>query len=109
VLLGVLIIMLTTSVIGATLASFFLSVTTVAEAELARAQALYLAEAGIARAIHQLRQAGRFGGSAPPQVPPTSLGEGQYEMFHDVTAGLITATGTVRGVRRTVQIKYLPF
>ena len=107
--MSVLLILLTISLIGATLASLFFSVTTVAEVELARAQALYLAEAGVAQAIHQLRQEGLLGGEAMQQLPPTPLGEGEYEVTNDLTAGLITATGRVRGIRRAVQVKYQPF
>ena len=109
VLLGALIILLTISLIGATLASFFFSVTTVAEVELARSQALYLAEGGIARAIHQIQQAGSMGGEAQQRIAATQLGAGEYEASHDLVAGLITSTGKVRGVRRTIQLKYYPF
>jgi len=108
VLLGALIILLTISLIGATLASFFFSVNTVAEVELSRAQALYLAEAGIANAVQQLHQGG-LSGDVEQHLGPTSLGEGEYEVTHDPAAGLITATGKVRGVKRTIQVKYLPF
>lgn len=109
ILLGALIILLTISLIGATLASFFLSVTTVADIDLARAQALYLAEAGVAQEIFQLRLAGQMGGQAPSELAATPLGEGQYRVRNDVVTGLITSTGTVRGFRRTIQVKYIPF
>ena len=109
VLFAVLLILLTISLIGATLASFFFSVTTVAEVDLARAQALYLAEAGIAKAIHQVQQAGSLGGEAQQQIRAVPLGDGEYDTAHDLVAGLITSTGKVRGVRRTIQVKYYPF
>ena len=108
VLLGALIILLTISLIGATLASFFFSVNTVAEVELSRAQALYLAEAGISDAIYQLRQGG-MSGDTEQHAAAKALGEGDYEVEHDAAAGLITSTGRVRGVRRIIQVKYLPF
>jgi len=109
VLLGALIILLTISLIGATLASFFFSVSTIAEVELSRAQALYLAEAGIADAIYQLRQGGFSGDATEQRVAAKALGDGDYEVIHDPAAGLVTSTGRVRGVRRTIQVKYLPF
>lgn len=109
ILISVLIILLTISLIGATLSSFFFSVTTVAELELARAQALYLAEAGVAQVVSQIRQAGVLGGEAQMTVGPTALGAGSYRAALDVDAGLITAIGTVRGVRRAIQVKYYPF
>ena len=109
ILLGTILILLTISLLGAASVSFFLSVTTVTEVELYRAQALYLAEAGIAQAIHQLRRSSRMGGEAPQKSSPTPLGEGEYEVVHDLSAGLITSTGRVHGVRRTIQVKYLSF
>jgi len=102
-------VLLTISLIGATLSSLFLSVTSIAEVDLARAQALYLAEAGVAQAIYQLRLAGSLGAEAKSRIASTRLGDGEYEVTHDVSNNVITATGRVRGVRRTVQIKYVPF
>lgn len=109
ILVAAIIVLLTISLIGATLASFFLSISTTAEIELSRAQALYLAEAGIAQTIQQLRSAGLTGGAVPQELPPTPLGDGIYEVVHDPVTGLITSTGMVREVRRTVQVKYYPF
>lgn len=111
-LIGVLAILLTISLIGATLASFFLSVTTVAEAERDRAQALYLGEAGIHQTIFELRQGGAGGirDLSSQETPATrTLGDGEYEVTQDVVTGLITSTGSVHGVKRTIQIKYYAF
>lgn len=109
ILISVLILLLTISLLGATLSSFFLSVTTSAEIQLARAQALYLAEAGVAQTIHQIYQASQMGGAIPSEIPRTSLGEGDYEVSVDMNGGLVTSTGRSRGIRRTVQVKYYPF
>ena len=110
VLLGVLIVLLTISLIGATLASLFLSVTAMAEVELERAQALYLAEAGVAQVLHQLRQAGASGLAVgiSEQVQSASLGEGEYEVRNDPVTAVVTSVGKVRGVRRTIQVRYQP-
>lgn len=108
ILLSVLIILLTISLIGATLASFFLSVTTLANLELAQVQALYLAEAGVARALHELHQAALMGGE-PPLLLRVPLGEGEYEVAQNPSKGLITSTGWSQGVRRTIQVRYTPF
>ena len=109
ILISVLILLLTVSLIGATLASFFLSVTISAELQLARAQALYLAEAGVAQTIRQHRQASLMGGEAQQAIPSTSLGEGEYKVAVDLASGLVTSTGKAHGVQRTVQVKYYPF
>ena len=105
-LLGVLIVLFTISLIAVTLVSFFLSVTTAAEVELARAQALYLAEAGVASAIHQLREASLTGGEVSEKIQSASMGEGEYRVSNDLSTGLITSVGVARGVRRTIQVKY---
>ncbi len=109
ILLGALIMLFTISLLGATLAALFTSASLVAEVELSRTQALYLAEAGVAQAIHQVRAAGLSGKTALKEIPLTALGDGAYEAFHDSSSGLITSTGTANGVRRTIQVKYQLF
>ena len=109
VLIAVIIIMLTVSLIGATLAAMFSSVTTRATVELHRAQALYLAEAGLAAASHQLRQAGITGTEVPKDQPPVSLGEGSYQFSIDFGSRTITSLGEAHGVRRMIQVKYQLF
>lgn len=109
ILIGVLIILLAISLIGATLASFFLSVTIVAELELQRAQAFYLAEAGIAQAFHELYLSSEMGAGAQAHSKQVQMSVGTFEFDHDANTGLITSTGRVGDIRRTIQVKYLPF
>jgi len=104
--LGALILLFTISLMGATLALFFSSISTVADVEVSRAKALYLAEAGVAKTVSQLRQAAATGEPTIAALPATALGEGRYEVEHDPSSGLITATGTVHGISRTIQVKY---
>ncbi len=106
ILLGALIMLFTISLLGATLAALFTSVSLVAEIELSRTQSLYLAEAGVARAIYEVRLAGLSGKDALQEIPATALGTGEYEATHDPSSGLITATGNANGIRRTIQVKY---
>lgn len=106
ILIGVLIILLTITLMGSTLAAFFTSVTTIADVELSRAQALYLAEAGISRALYELHQASLVGGAAPSSYKNVPLGQGTYTVNHDLLSGVITSTGEANGVQRTVQIRY---
>ena len=108
VLIGVVLLMLTMALIGGVLASTFISVLISSRTHLERAQALYLAEAGIARAISDLRTSGSSGGSGPRIIFPTPLGSGEYEVSHDIETGLITSTGRVQQVERTVQFHYRP-
>ena len=112
ILLIVLIVSLTVSLIGATLFVLYYNVFTASQLELYRSQALYLAEAGIAKTINMLRySAGSLApGLAPNQIiGKTVLGEGYYEVFGDLAESTITAVGTSHGVQRKIQLKYNAF
>ncbi len=122
VLLIVLIMVLTISLLGATLMALFFNVFTFSQIEMDRTRALYLAEAGIAKAVGMLKsQAG-----APPEsaaqaegatsvkrsdriIPPTKLDGGYFEVFNDYYQSTIISVGTSNGVRRTIQVKYNAF
>ncbi len=116
ILLVVIIIILTISLLGATLTALFFNVLTSSQTELDRAQALYLAEAGIAKAVNALRtQAGS--GQAPDEsgssvrqiIPPTALGNGIYEVYNDFNQSVIISVGISNKVKRTIQMKYNAF
>ena len=122
ILLIVLIMILTISLLGATLMAIFFNVLSLSEIELGRARALYLAEAGIAKAVGALKsQAGapvqseaRSGSEAqqlPAEriIPPTKLGEGHFEVFNDFSQSTIISVGTSNGVKRTIQMRYNAF
>ncbi len=109
ILIGVLIILLTITLLGSTLASFFISVTTIADIELARAQSLYLAEGGIARALYELHQASILGTTTATSYDNVPLGPGTYSVTHDIYSGVITSIGKSQGVERVIQIKYRLF
>ena len=107
-----LIVVLTISLLGATMVALFYNALSEGQTELYRAQALYLAEAGIARTFNMLRsQAGVIGGSVRTDqvIPPTSLGEGTYEVYANFAESTIVSIGTSHGVSRTLQIKYNAF
>jgi hypothetical protein len=95
---------LTISLLGATLVALFFNVITASQVELDRMRALYLAEAGIAKAVEGLRgQAGaqgKFSGQ---------LGGGSFEVQTDLGQSTIVSVGVSNGVRRTVQLKYAAF
>ncbi len=108
VLLIVIIVMLTVSILGATLVTLFFNVLTVGQNELHRAQALYLSEAGIAVAMKNLK--GQKGQKVVlPEnriVPVTQLGEGTFEVFLDQAESTLVSVGVSHGVSRTIQLKY---
>jgi len=123
VLLIVLIVILTISLLGATLFALFFNVAASSRVELQRAQALYLAEAGLAAAVATLK--GSKPGEQPGQgalkvvfsdapqlqqiVPRTSLGEGYFEVYSDISEGAFISYGTSGGITRAIQMKYSAF
>ena len=111
ILLIVLVVSLTVSLIGATLFVLYYNVLTSSQIELYRAQALYLAEAGIAKTINMLKnQAGAIIPSPTNQIiPQTKLGEGSYEVFGDMAESTMLSVGTSHGVQRKIQLKYNAF
>ena len=107
-LITIIVVMLTLSLIGASLFELGATVNFSARHVLEETQARYLAEAGIAHAIHALRtQAGT------PNMEllrePVELGDGYFVVSFDLGQALITSTGTVNGVKKTLQLQYNVF
>ena len=106
VLLTVVIIMLTIALIGASLVTFFSSVNVSARNVADEAKALYLAEAGIAHAVKMLRSETGASGPLGEVIGPVELGEGVYTIEVEFAQSLITSTGEVGGIKKTVQLQY---
>ncbi len=116
VLLIVLIVILAISLLGMTLVALFFNVLTASRIELYRTQALFLAEAGIAKGVSMLKsQAGTGVVISPGQatlqliVPRTELGEGSFEVYSDLPQATLVSYGTSHGVTRVIQVKYSAF
>ena len=110
ILLIVLVVSLTISLVGATLFVLYYNVLTSSQVELYRAQAIYLAEAGIAKAVNMLKtQAGSGDLATNEIVPQTKLGEGYFEVYGDLVESTIVAVGSSHGVKRQIQLKYNAF
>ncbi|MDP2905713.1 MAG: hypothetical protein Q8O22_05370 [Candidatus Omnitrophota bacterium] len=117
ILLIVLIVVLTISLLGMTLVALYYNVLTTSQIELYRAQALYLAEAGIAQAISNLRKEAEsppvaaiiMNESLKQIVARTNLGGGYYEVFGNILDQVLVSTGSSHGVNRTIQLKYSAF
>jgi len=111
ILLIVLIVILTISLLGATLIALFFNVLTSSQIELERTQALYLAEAGIAMATGVLKdQTAVFSKDEPQRIVPTTrLGEGSFEVYSDFSQSTIVSIGECHGTRRAIQVKYSAF
>ena len=109
VLFGVLVVLLTVSLIGASLVALLSSIALTNQYEVSRAKALYLAEAGISQAVFLLKSQAIIIGSEEYFVNPTSLGDGTYEVKLDFRQSLLSSTGKVGGITRTIQLKYNSF
>ncbi len=106
VLLSVVIILLTIALIGASLVAFFSSVNLSAQTIADEAKAVYLAEAGIAHVIRILRGQADQTETSEQTIGPVSLGEGTYTVKLDFNKSLITSTGEVSGIKKTIQLQY---
>ena len=109
-LITVVIVMLTMALIGASLAELSSAVNFSVDTILDETKARYLAEAGIAHALHQLRlgaDLNTLDTEGNPILFP--LGEGAYSVTFDPLESLITCTGIVNEVKKTLQLQYNVF
>ena len=111
-LITVVIIMLTMALIGASLAELSSAVSYSVDSILEDTKARYLAEAGIAHALHELRNGADLSDTVdkstgdPVYFP---LGDGGYTVMFDPNESLITCTGIVNGTKKTLQLQYNVF
>ena len=111
-MITIVIVMLTMALIGAALAELSFSVNDSVESILDQTKARYLAEAGIAHVLHELRN----GSDLSDAVDKTTgepiyfpLGDGAYAVIYDPSESLITSTGVVNGTKKTMQLQYNVF
>jgi hypothetical protein len=71
-----------------------------------RLKAYYLAESGIAKAVHELKHDKDFDNNGIGNILRVKLAGGTYKASHNFQASIITATGEYNHVKRTIQIKY---
>ena len=111
-LITVVIVMLTMALIGAALAELSSAVNYSVEGILDETKARYLAEAGIAHALHELRNGSDLADTVdkntgePVYFP---LGDGGYTVLFNSTESLITCTGIVNQTKKTLQLQYNVF
>lgn len=106
VLITTIIILAFLAVLGMSLIAFLFSRTAYSQTQLDRLKALYLAEAGISKAIWELRFDIDPDGDGQGNIPKTKLGDGFFWARHNFQTSTLTSTGEVNKARRTVQIKY---
>lgn len=105
-LLAVLVVLVFLASLGASLLGYVQSRRITVQLELDRLQALYLAEAGIARAIHEMRLDADLDGNGLGNVGITTLATGRFRARHNFQTSTITGIGESNGVQRTVEIVY---
>lgn len=107
-LISVVVIMLTISLIGASLVELISAVNFSSDNVLNKTKARYLAEAGIAHAMSLLRNEKAESESVEllEKIGPIALGDGTYTIYFDVTETTITSVGIVNGVRKKLQLQY---
>ncbi len=74
--------------------------------EVDRLQAQYLAEAGLAQGLHEIKTGLDSFGGGRGSIPVTAMGSGMFKVDQDPKTLTLTAVGVVRDVRRVVVIKY---
>ncbi|MCM8795033.1 MAG: hypothetical protein NC819_04445 [Candidatus Omnitrophica bacterium] len=106
-LLTTIIILLTLGALGAALNGLVNSRVLSATLEVDRLQAAYLAEAGLAQAVHELVN-GRdlYGKDGIGFIPPTALGPGFFSVEHDSQSRSLIGVGVVGDVRRVIVSRY---
>lgn len=106
VLISVIIVFLTIALIGATLVAFFSSVDMTARSFADEIKALYLAEAGIAYAVNLLHYQTGSQEELVKAKGPFELGGGTYRVEINNLQSLITATGEIGSITKTIQLQY---
>lgn len=94
------------AVLGMNIVSFIFSRLVNTSLELDRLKALYLAEAGIAMSLHELKTNIDTDNNGLGNVLKASLGDGYYKASHNFQLSAITGVGEYNGVKRVIQVRY---
>ncbi len=106
ILIVCLIILSTLTVYGAVLISVVHERSLNVSLQVERLQAIYLAEAALAKSIDEVKSLADKNGDGLGTIPKTRLGNGIYFAVHNPATFTIAGVGEVNEVRRTVKIKY---
>lgn len=94
------------TLVGLSLIALLFSRITIVQNEVERQEALYLAEAGLAKALNEIRTDVDYDKDGIGNIPTTKLGPGTFYAVHDYKTSTITAFGEVNKSVRTIQISY---
>jgi len=106
-LLAALVILCFLSVLGLSLTTYLFSQTMSLTLELDRLKAIYLAEAGLAMAINELRTENDRDYNGLGNVKPAPLGGGFFSAEHHMASSSIIGIGDYNKIKRRVMIKYV--
>ncbi|HDZ76922.1 MAG TPA: hypothetical protein ENH41_02415 [Candidatus Omnitrophica bacterium] len=104
-LLLAIIVLSSLALIGMSLVSLTLSRITSIDLEVDRVKALYLAEAGIARSLYELKKGIDVDNDGMGIISPTKFADGEFSVTYNSALFTFTATGKVNGVERSIQLK----
>ena len=105
-LITMVILLLFLGSLGAALISMVYARLMAVTLEVDRLQAQYLAEAGLAQGLYEIKTGLDVFGGGRGTIPITVLGPGFYKVDHDPKGKALVAVGGVRDVRRGIVIKY---
>ena len=105
-MLSAIIVLSFMAFLGMGVVGFLLARTTRANLEVDRLKALYLAEAGLAHSIHELKTDMDKDNNGLGNVLKTEFAGGSYKAFHNFQLSTITGVGEYNHITRQVQIKY---
>ncbi len=107
-LIIVVVVMLTMALIGTSLMELSSAVNFSVDNILNETKARYLAEAGIAHALHEIRNNADLSKTLDENGNPIlyPLGEGFYSVSYNPSESLITCTGIVNETKKTMQLQY---
>lgn len=111
-LITVVIVMLTMALIGAALAELSSSVNYSVGSILEQTKARYLAEAGIAYVLHELRKGSDLSNTQDKTTNEPvffPLGDGGFTVSYNAAESLISSTGIVNETKKTLQLQYNVF
>lgn len=106
ILIACLIILSTLTIYGAVLVSVVYERSINVSVDADRLQALYLAEAAIADAIHEVKLMRDPGLDGLGTIEKKKLGRGEYFSIHDPATLSIVGVGEVNDIQRRVRIFY---
>ena len=105
-LLVALIVLVFLAIFGTALITMIMSEMNTVIFDLDRLKAFYLAEAGISKALYEIKQNTDIHGDGMGAVSRTTLGAGTYVVEHDIDQKIFISTGEVNNNRRSIFIKY---